>query len=141
MESHLSQALFVPRLVSALSAIAGCAGLAIATIGVYRVVSFAVARRRREIGIRLAIDAGPREVLTMVVRQGVTLALIGAVLGVLAGLGVTRFAASLLYGVNSRDTVTFVAVPVLLTAVACLACLLPARAAAQLDSVDVQRSE
>ena len=141
MESHLSDALLVPRLAGVLSTIAGCVGLAIATIGVYGVISFAVARRRREIGIRLAVGAKPREVLTMVLRQGITLAAIGTVLGVLAGLGVTRFAASLLYGVNSRDTVTFVAVPVLLTAVACLACLIPARAAARLDPVDVLRSE
>ena len=141
MESHLSDALLVPRLAGVLSVIAGCVGLTIATIGVYGVISFAVARRRREIGIRLAVGARPREVLTMVLKQGITLAVIGTVLGVLAGLGVTRFAASLLYGVNSRDTVTFVAVPLLLTAVACLACLLPARAAARLDPVDVLRSE
>jgi predicted permease len=141
MESHLGDALLLPRLAGALSTIAGCIGLAIATIGVYGVISFAVARRRREIGIRLAVGARPREVLTMVLRQGITLAFVGVVLGVLAGLGVTRFAASLLYGVDSRDTVTFVAVPVLLTAVACLACLFPARAAARLDPVDVLRSE
>jgi ABC-type lipoprotein release transport system permease subunit len=141
MDSHVGQALLVPRLAGALSAIAGCIGLAIATVGVYGVISFAVARRRREIGIRLAIGARPREVQIMILKQGVTLALIGAVLGVLAGLGVTRFAASLLYGVSPTDPTTFVLVPSFLTAVALLACLVPARAAARLDPAVVLRSE
>jgi predicted permease len=141
MESHLSDALIVPRLAGALSAIAGCIGLAIATIGVYGVISFAVARRRREIGIRLAVGARPREVVLMILKQGLTLAFIGTVLGFVAGLGATRFAASLLYGVNPTDPVTFVVVPSVLLAVALLACLLPARAAARLDPVDVLRSE
>ena len=141
MESHVSDALLMPRLAGVLSAIAGCIGLALATIGVYGVISFAVARRRREIGIRLAVGAQPREVLTMILKQGLTLAFVGTLLGFLAGLSVTRFAASLLYGVNPRDTITFVAVPVLLTSVALLACLLPARAAARLDPVEVLRSE
>jgi ABC-type antimicrobial peptide transport system permease subunit len=108
---------------------------------VYGVISFAVARRRRESGIRLAVGARPREVLVMILKQGITLAAIGTVLGLLAGLSVTRFAASLLYGVTPRDTLTFVAVPLLLTSVSLLACLLPARAAARLDPVDVLRSE
>jgi putative ABC transport system permease protein len=141
MENHLSDALLVPRLAGVLSAIAGGIGLAIATIGVYGVISFAVARRRREVGIRLAVGAQPREVLTMIVKQGMTLVFIGTVLGFLAGLSVNRFAASLLYGVNPTDTITFVAVPVLLTLVTLLACLLPARAAARLDPVDVLRTE
>jgi predicted permease len=141
MDSHLGDALLAPRLAGLLSAVAGCIGLAIAIVGVYGVISFAVARRRREIGIRLAVGARPREVLMMILKQGTRLALIGIALGSLAGLGVTRFAASLLYGVNPRDTLTFVAVPVLLASVALLACLLPARAAARLDPVEVLRSE
>ncbi len=104
MESHLGDALLVPRLAGLLSAIAGCIGLVIATIGVYGVISFAVARRRREIGIRLAVGATPRVVLMMILKQGITLAFIGTVPGFLAGVSVTRFGASLLYGVNPRDT-------------------------------------
>ena len=77
----------------------------------------------------------------MILKQGLTLALIGTGLGFLAGLGATRFAASLLYGVNPTDPVTFVAVPSFLMAVALVACLLPARAAARLDPVEVLRSE
>ncbi len=141
MESHLHDALLVPRLAGWLSAIAGCIGLAIATIGVYGVISFAVARRHREIGIRLAVGARPGAVLMMILRQGLTLALVGTGVGFLAGLGVTRFAASLLYGVNPTDPLTFAVVPSFLMAVALLACLLPARAAARLDPVEVLRSE
>ena len=141
MESHVRDALIVPRLMWTLSALAGSIGLVLATIGVYGVISFAVARRRRELGIRLAIGARPGEVLALILRQGLTLASIGIVLGLVSALGLTRFAASLLYGVTPTDPATFVAVPGILLAVAVLACLLPARAAARVDPVDVLRSE
>jgi predicted permease len=141
MESHLRDALLVPRLAWALSAVAGSIGLVIAIVGIYGVISFAVVRRRQEIGIRLAIGARPREVLVMIVKQGVTLALVGTAVGLLASLGLTRFGASLLYGVNPTDPLTFVVVPSTLMAAALLACVLPARAAARLDPVDVLRCE
>ena len=141
METHLSDALIVPRLAGALSAVAGCIGVTIAIVGVYGVISFAVARRRREIGIRLAIGARPGEMVVMVLKQGITLAFLGTAVGFVASLGLTRFGASLLYGVNPTDPVTFIIVPVSLVAVALLACVLPARAAARLDPVDVLRTE
>jgi len=141
MERHLSDALIVPRLAGALSAVAGCIGVVMAIIGVYGVVSYAVVRRRRELGIRLAIGARPREILLMVVKQGVALAFIGTAVGLLASLGLTRFAASLLYGVNPTDPLTFVVVPLSLISVALVACILPARSAAQLNPVDVLRNE
>ena len=141
MERHFSDALIVPRVAGTVSAVAGGVGLAIATIGVYGVVSFAVARRRREIGIRLAIGARPREILTMIVKQGAVLAFTGTALGFVAGLSVTRFAASLLYGVKPTDTITFVAVPAFLVSVALVACLLSARAAARVDPGEVLRAE
>jgi ABC-type antimicrobial peptide transport system permease subunit len=141
MEKHLNDALLLPRLAGALSTMAGCIALVIATIGVYGVISFAVARRRREIGIRLAVGARPRAILVMILKQGIALGVIGTAVGLLAGLSVTRFAASLLYGVNPTDTMTFVAVPSFLLLVTLLACLLPARGAARLDPVDVLRSD
>jgi macrolide transport system ATP-binding/permease protein len=141
LESHLRDAQVVPRLVGAISVLAGGSGLAIATIGVYGVINFAVVRRRREIGIRLAVGAKPREVLVMVLRQGLTLASVGTAIGLLLGFGVTRFAASLLYGVSAGDVLTFVATPLLITLVALVACLLPARAAARVDPVDVLRAD
>jgi ABC-type antimicrobial peptide transport system permease subunit len=141
MESHLREALIVPRLAWVLSAVAGCIGFLIAVVGLYGVVSFAVARRRRELGIRLAIGARPREILVLILRQGVTLAFVGATVGFLAAVGITRFGATLLYGVSPTDTLTFISVPALVMAVALLACTLPARAAARLDPVEVLRGE
>jgi predicted permease len=141
MEDQVRSALILPRLMWAVSAIAGCIGLVLAIGGVYGVISFAVARRRREIGIRLAIGARPVEVLMMILKQGAALALAGIVLGAAAALLVTRFSASLLYGVSPTDRVTFIAVPILLLAVSIVACLLPARAAARLDPVDVLRAD
>lgn len=141
MEGHLSDALIVPRLAVALSIVAGCIGIVIAIIGVYGVISFTVVRRRRELGIRLAIGARPCEILVMILRQGTALVFLGTALGLLVAIGVTRFAASLLYGIAPTDPVTFVIVPSCLIAVALLACLLPARAAARLDPLDVLRSE
>jgi hypothetical protein len=141
MESHLDDARIVPRLTWALSATAGLVGLVIATIGIYGVISFAVSRRRRELGIRLAIGARPREILVMILKDGATLASIGTLLGLLTALAVTRFTASLLYGVNPADPLTFVVVPSILLALALAACLLPARTAAHVDPVEVLRSE
>jgi ABC-type antimicrobial peptide transport system permease subunit len=141
MESHLDDALIVPRLASMVSAIGACVGLAIATLGVYGIISFAVMRRRRELGIRLAVGAQPRQVVIMVLGQGIRLACIGTALGLLAALAVTRFAAGLLYGVSPADPITFAFVPAFLVVVALLACTMPARAAARLDPVEILRSE
>jgi predicted permease len=141
MERHLRDAILVPRLAWALSAVAGCVGLVIAIVGMYGVISFAVVRRRREIGIRLAIGARPCEILVMIVKEGSRLAVAGTAVGVLAALGLTRVGASLLYGVDPTDRMTFVVVPLFLMAVSLLACMVPACAAARLDPVDVLRSE
>jgi predicted permease len=141
MEHHVRDALIVPRLVWSLSAVAGSIGLIIATIGVYGVISFAVARRRRELGIRLALGAQPREILRMIVNNGLALASVGIAAGLLISVGVTGFAASLLYGVTPGDPLTFVGVPLFLLLVAVIASFVPARAAARLDPVNVLRSE
>ena len=141
METHLREASLVPRLTWALSAVAGAVAAVLAMIGVYGVISSTVIMRRRELGIRLAIGARPQELLAMVLRQGVTLAFIGTALGLLAALGVTRFAASLLYDVNPTDPTTFAAVGFFLLAVALVACVLPARAAARVNPVEALRSE
>ena len=141
MERHIEDASIVPRVTWALSAVAGVVGLVLATIGIYGAVSFAVARRRRELGIRLAVGARPREVLRLTLRQGIGLGLAGTAIGVLAGAGITRFVASLLYGVGPLDAATFITVPACLLAVVLIASLVPARQAARLDPVDVLRSE
>jgi macrolide transport system ATP-binding/permease protein len=141
MESHLREASLLPRLTWALSAVAGIVAAVLAMIGVYGVISSSFLMRRRELGIRLAVGARPRELLAMILRQGVTLTVIGTALGLLAALGVTRFAASLLYDVNPADPATFAAVGAFLVAVALVASVLPARAAARVNPVEALRSE
>jgi ABC-type antimicrobial peptide transport system permease subunit len=105
------------------------------------VISFGVARQTKEIGIRMALGAKRAEVLGMVLRQGMLLTLAGSILGLGLALALSRVAASLLYGVSPTDTLTFVAVPALLTVVAALACLVPAKRAASLDPMRALRYE
>jgi predicted permease len=140
MERHVSDAMIVPRLILAVAVVAGCVGAVIAIVGMYGVIAFAVVRRRRELGIRLAIGARPREILVMILTEGSILTVVGIIVGAVAALGVTRFGASLLYGVTPTDAVTFLVVAATLLIVALLACLVPARAAARLDPVEVLRS-
>ncbi len=133
MDTHLSQALFLPRAAAFLFGFAGFTGLLISTVGIYGVISFAVARRTREIGIRMALGARRGQILGMVLKRGLTLTAIGSAIGLGVALALSRTAASLLYGVSPTDTATFVGVPALLLPVALLACLAPARRAAWLD--------
>ena len=138
MERQVRDALIVPRLAWTLSAVAVAIGLVIATIGMYGVIAFGVARRRRELGIRLALGAQPREILGMISRNGVATASVGIALGLLLSFAVTRFA---VYRVTPADAITFAGVPLFLLLVAVIASLVPARAAAQRDPVDVLRTE
>ena len=141
METHVRDALIGPRLMWGVAATAAGVGLALALVGVYAVVSFSVVRRRRELGIRLAVGARPRALVAMVVGQGLTLAIAGTVLGVVAASALTRFASSLLYGITPTDPIAFVTASAILIVVAVAACIVPAHAAATLDPVDVLRSE
>jgi putative ABC transport system permease protein len=116
-------------------------GLMLATVGIYGVVSSSVTHRTHEIGIRMALGAGQPAVLKLVVRQGLSLALIGIVIGLAASLGLTRFLQSLLFGVKPIDPGTFVAAALLWTAIALLACYIPARRATRVDPIVALRYE
>lgn len=119
------------------------AGLAVflASIGVYGVASYVVGRRTHEIGIRLALGAGRNHVLHMILYQGAKLALSGVVLGLCLAFGLTRFMASLLFGVTPRDPLTFAAAAILLVGVALAACYIPAREAMCVDPLVALRHE
>jgi predicted permease len=141
MDAQISQALFLPRTAAYLFGIAGFMGLLIAIVGIYGVISFAVARRTKEIGIRMALGARRGQVLGMVLKQGIALTLIGSAIGLGLALALSRTAASLLYGISPTDTPTFVAVPILLLLIATAACLAPAQRAASLDPSSALRRE
>lgn len=115
--------------------------LLLASVGMYGVISYSVAQRTREIGIRVALGANRREVLAMILNQGGRLAALGIIIGLFASLGATRLMAGLLYEVKPADPLTFFAVSLILASVAFLACLLPAVRATRLDPVAALRVE
>jgi ABC-type antimicrobial peptide transport system permease subunit len=113
----------------------------VASIGVYGVLSYAVAQRRAEVGIRLALGSGARAVMWLVMKQGMSMALYGVCLGALGAWIVTRLLSTLLYKVSQTDPFVFGSIAVLLLGVAMLASYLPARRAAKVDPVVALRSE
>ncbi len=135
MDEHVDKALLIPRISALLLGVFGAVGMTLATVGLYGVMSYSVRRRTREIGIRMALGARTGGVLRLVARQGLALAGAGVLIGLALALAVSRFAASLLYGISATDPLTFVLVPALLLAVAVAAVLLPARRRAD-GSVD-----
>jgi ABC-type antimicrobial peptide transport system permease subunit len=114
--------------------------LALAAIGIYGVMAYAVQQRTREIGVRLALGAAPSAVRAMVVLQGMRLALIGVVIGVAAAYGLSRYMSTLLFGVEARDPLVFVGVPLLLAVIALVAVWVPAARASRIDPLGALRS-
>jgi predicted permease len=138
---QIDQTLFLERLLSRLSSFFGALALVLACIGLYGLLAYEVARRTREIGIRMALGAQQRDLLRLVVGQGILLAVIGSALGIAAALGVTRFISSMLFGVRANDPLTIIAVAILLGLVALLACYIPARRAMKVDPMVALRYE
>jgi len=133
MEEHLKDALFLPRIAGSLFGIFGFLGLGLASVGLYGVVSHWVSRRTREIGIRLAIGAKTGGVQRLVIRQGMTLAVVALVPGLLIAWASTKLLASFLYGLPGHDAVTFGSVPLFLAGVTFLACWIPSRRVLKVD--------
>jgi putative ABC transport system permease protein len=140
-ESVIAEAVAQPRFAMTLVGTFALLALVLAVVGLYGVIAYSVSQRTREIGVRIALGARPRDVVTLVVRQGFILVLIGIVIGVAAAVGVTRAIRSLLFGVTSTDTLTFVVAGTLIALVAALACYIPARRAALIDPVVALRAD
>jgi len=141
MDQLVYRSASAPRFNTALLGIFAALALVLAAVGIYGVMSYAVAQRTHEIGVRVALGAETSNILRQVVRQGMTPAVIGIAAGTAGAWAVTRFLSSLLFGVRPTDPTTFAAVPLLLAAVGVLACLLPARRATKVDPVEALRYE
>ena len=121
--------------------IAASMALALGVIGIYGVISYTVSQQVREIGIRLALGAQSGDVLSMVLKEGAKLALLGVFIGVFAAFGLARLMTSLLFGVTAHDPLTFACVATLLVSVTLLACYVPARRSMKIDPMVALRYE
>ncbi len=141
MEDQMLIALLPARLAGTLLGAFGMLALLLAAIGIYGVMAYSVAQRTREIGVRMALGAGARELLALIIGEGARLTGIGLAIGITAALGLTRFISSLLYGIQPADVVSFAGAALVLTASAIVACYIPARRAIRVDPVVALRHE
>lgn len=141
LEDVLSRAQARPRFLTLLLSLFSGVALAIATVGIYGVVSYAVARRTKEFGLRMVLGAQGADVLGLVMKQGAGMVAIGILVGLATALALTRLMASLLFGVTPTDATTFAGVTVLLFVVALAACYMPARRATRVDPIQTLRYE
>jgi putative ABC transport system permease protein len=141
LEEYLATAVAAPRFNTTLLSIFAVVALILTIVGLYGVMSYSVAQRTNEIGIRMALGAQTSDVLKLIVGQGIKLVFLGLAIGLVGAFAVTRLAASLLFGVTAKDPLTFAAVGVLLALVALLACYIPARRAASVDPLVALRYE
>jgi putative ABC transport system permease protein len=135
MDDVVANSLGTRRVSMQLFTVFAIAALLLAAVGIYGVMAYSVTQRTREIGIRIALGAQKSDVLGLVIRQGMALAVIGVVVGLAGAFALTRLIANLLFGVDATDPATFLWIPVLLAGVSFFACYLPARRAARLDPI------
>ena len=141
MAQHKTWALWAPNMASSFSLAFGVLAILLSGVGLYSVMAYVVSQRTREVGIRMALGANRADVMKLITRQGMRLAAVGVVLGLLLSLAVAQVLSSLLIGVSGYDLATFILVPALLVAVTLLACYLPARRATKVDPLVALRYE
>ena len=137
----LSQSLWAPRMGASLLAVFGVLSLVLAVIGIYGVMSYSVSQRTRELGLRMALGADETRVLKLVVKQGVTLAVVGIAVGLGLSFALTRLVSNLLFDVKAHDPLIFAGVPLLLALAALVAIVQPALRAARVDPTTALRIE
>jgi ABC-type antimicrobial peptide transport system permease subunit len=141
MEDTIARTLLKRKFTMTLLTIFAGIAIALASIGLYGVMSYLVSQRTREMGIRMALGAQRRDVLQLVIRRGMLLTMVGVGLGLAGSFGLTRLISSLLFGVSATDIGTFGTVSSLLFVIALLACWLPARRASRVDPIVALRTE
>ncbi|HSB10528.1 MAG TPA: ABC transporter permease [Blastocatellia bacterium] len=141
MESVVSSSVAQPRFLTIILSVFATLALALAAVGVYGVVAFSVTQRTQEMGIRLALGAQPPDIVRLVLREGLSLALIGVATGLLGSLAITRVISGMLYQVSATDPITFTSISLLLTGVALAASFIPARRAMRVDPMVALRHE
>jgi len=141
INGQIDVALSQPRMAATFSGLLAILAMALAAMGLSGVIAYSVLRRTREIGVRLALGARPQDVLRLVVKQGMTLAIVGVAFGLIASVALTRLMKTLLFGVTATDPLTLVAVAISLMSVALLASWIPARRAAKVDPMAALRRE
>jgi len=139
--AQINESLFQARLFAQLTSFFGALAALLACVGLYGVMAFAVSRRTREIGVRMALGASRAEIVEMILRETFVLLGLGIVIGILAALGAARLISSLLYGIAPNDPYTCVAVCAVLAGVALVACYIPARRAMRVDPMVALRYE
>jgi ABC-type antimicrobial peptide transport system permease subunit len=141
MDDILAQRNWPYRIFGTLFATFAVIALLMSSVGIYAVTAYGVGQRTQEIGVRMALGARQRDILWLVLRQGITRIFLGVALGLLAALGASRVLSAVLVNMTATDPTTFVSISLLLAVVTLLACFVPARRATHLDPVDALRVE